>query len=176
MKINALMAVLAAVIALGTVGCAETPTNQVRYSMVQDLNPSALREDPRVVLELNPALNEGGVVLQSGSNGLVEAKFHRWAEPLDQQLLAITRACLDERKTRLGRQLLEVYVARFQGSPEGTVHVGAAFALVRGDRRVKSVDRSVELSQSKIGYPALVEELKAAYTKICQEALDELGL
>ncbi len=164
---------------LGTLlmtGCSgSTAPSQIRYSMVQDLDPAMLAMQEGVTLRLTPALNDGGIVLQVGSNTLREARFHRWAEPLDSQLKALTANALLSEHMSLKGQTLEVFVSRFQGSESGQVYVSAAFTLLDAKgHALARVSRSAQSAQEKPGYEALVSALRQNFDKICSEALREL--
>ncbi|MBO5566784.1 MAG: membrane integrity-associated transporter subunit PqiC [Succinivibrio sp.] len=158
-------------------GCASSDTpSQIRYSMIQDLEPSMMSGSSNVKLQLNPALDGGGIVLQVSDHSLREARFHRWAEPLDSQLTALVNNALVSEKFRLKGQILNVYVSRFQGSEAGKVYVSAAFSLMTPQgNTIKTSNRQLEALQEAEGYEALVASLRSGFDRVCHEALIDLN-
>ncbi len=156
-------------------GCTSDTPSQIRYSMVQDLKPEMMSGLPNVNLQLTPVLDGGGIVLQVSEHSLREARFHRWAEPLDSQLTALVCNTLNREDYDLKDLSLKVYVSRFQGSEAGKIYVSAAFSLVDAQGNIlKTVSRQHESMQSTQGYDALVAELRSGFDKICYEAVLEL--
>ena len=156
-------------------GCSSDTPSQIRYSMIQDLEPGLMVESKNVKLTLNPALDGGGIVLQVSEHSLREARFHRWAEPLESQLKALVNNVLAHEKFKLKGQNLEVYVSRFQGSEDGKVYVSASFSLVNANgRTVKLSNRHFVSVQPSSGYESLVATLRLGFDRICSEALTEL--
>ena len=159
---------------LGGCGSSDSPS-QIRYSMIQDLKPEMMSGSSNVKLLLNPALDGGGIVLQVSEHSLREARFHRWAEPLDSQLLALVNNALVNENFKLKGHTLEVYVTRFQGSEFGKVYVSAAFSLVNAHgRTLRTSNRQYEADQSSSGYDELVSTLRSGFDKVCHEAFLEL--
>ena len=174
MRSRILMGIALCTALLGGCTSGDTPS-QVRYSMIQDLQPRMMSDSPNVKLLLNPALDGGGIVLQVSEHSLREARFHRWAEPLDSQLTALVNNALGREKFSLKDQNLEVYVSRFQGSESGKVYVSAAFSLVNNNGRIlRTSNRQFEADQIAPGYDALVSTLRSGFDKICHEAILEL--
>ncbi len=157
-------------------GCNSEVPSQIRYSMVQDLDPKFMSTQPNVNLRLNSSLNNGGIVLQISENTLREARFHRWAEPLDSQLKAIVSNILNNEKMSFKKRKLDVYVSRFQGSESGKVYVSASFTLLSEQgKSIYTVSRQDESYQSSAGYESLVSALRKSFDKICHEAIIELN-
>lgn len=157
-------------------GCtSDTPPSQIRYSMVQDLAPEMMSGSSNIILQLNPVLDGGGIVLQVSDHSLREARFHRWAEPLNAQLGALVSNTMSKDKFSLNGHTLEVYVARFQGSASGNIYISASFSLLTPQGlKKKTVSRQLETQQSEPGYDALVSALRSGFDRICHDALLEL--
>jgi len=143
--------------------------------MVQDLAPEMMSGSSNIILQLNPVLDGGGIVLQVSDHSLREARFHRWAEPLNAQLIALISNTMNKDKFSLKDHGLEVYVARFQGSESGKIYVSASFSVLNAQGlRIKTVSRQLETQQSEPGYDALVFALRSGFDRICHEAILEL--
>ncbi|MBP5243626.1 MAG: membrane integrity-associated transporter subunit PqiC, partial [Succinivibrio sp.] len=144
-------------------------------SMVQDLSPEMMSGSSDIILQLNPVLDGGGIVLQVSDHSLREARFHRWAEPLNAQLGALVSNNLSKEKFSLKDHTLEVYVARFQGSESGNIYISASFSVLNSQGlKLKTVSRQLETQQSEPGYDALVSSLRTGFDWICHDALLEL--
>lgn len=156
-------------------GCASDTPSQIRYSMVQDLKPEMMSGSEKINMQLNPVLDGGGIVLQVSDHSLREARFHRWAEPLNEQLEALVSNTMSHENFQLKEQTLDVYVARFQGSEAGKIYVSASFTLLNAKgQRIRTVSRQIETEQQTAGYDALVATLRSGFDKICHEAIAEL--
>jgi hypothetical protein len=143
--------------------------------MVQDLAPEMMSGSSNIILQLNPVLDGGGIVLQVSDHSLREARFHRWAEPLNAQLIALISNTMNKDKFSLKDHGLEVYVARFQGSESGKIYVSASFSVLNAQGlRIKTVSRQLETRQVEPGYDALVFALRAGFDRICHEAILDL--
>lgn len=174
MRVRLLLGLALCAALLGGCSSSETPS-QIRYSMVQDLEPWMMSASPNVKLLLNPALDGGGIVLQISEHSLREARFHRWAEPLDSQLTALVNNALGRDKFKLKDQTLEIYVSRFQGSESGKVYVSATFSLVNAKgRTIRTSNRQFEADQISPGYEDLVSTLRTGFDQVCREAFLEL--
>ncbi|SFS48169.1 hypothetical protein SAMN02910357_00986 [Succinivibrio dextrinosolvens] len=159
---------------LGGCSSGDTPS-QIRYSMVQDLKPEMMSGSEKINMQLNPVLDGGGIVLQVSDHSLREARFHRWAEPLNEQLEALVSNTISQENFRLKDQSLDVYVARFQGSEAGKIYVSASFSLINSKGQIiKTVSRQIETEQQTAGYDALVAALRSGFDRICHEAIAEL--
>lgn len=156
-------------------GCATDTPSHIRYSMVQDLGPEMMSGASNINLQLNPVLDGGGIVLQVSDHSLREARFHRWAEPLDSQLTALVLNTMIRENFTLKNQTLNVYVARFQGSESGKIYVSASFSVVNAHgQTVRTASRQVEADQKSSGYESLVAALRNCFDRVCQDAFVEL--
>lgn len=173
MKSRILTGLILSVAMLG--GCSNDTPSQIRYSMVQDLKPEMMSGSDKINLQLNPVLDGGGIVLQVSEHSLREARFHRWAEPLNEQLEALVINTIKQENFSLRDQTLDVYVSRFQGSEAGKIYVSASFSVVNAKgQTIRTASRQFETQQQTAGYDALVSALRASFDKVCHEAVAEL--
>ncbi len=173
MKLRILGGLVLCAMLLG--GCASDTPSQIRYSMVQDLDPQMMSGASNINLQLNPVLDGGGIVLQVSEHSLREARFHRWAEPLSSQLTALVSNTVAQEKFRLKDRTLEVYVSRFQGSEAGKIYVSASFSIVNAQgQTIKTASRQAVTEQKSPGYDALVADMRTSFDRLCREAILEL--
>ncbi len=174
MKSRILTGLILGVAMLG--GCSNDTPSQIRYSMVQDLQPETMSGSEKINLQLNPVLDGGGIVLQVSEHSLREARFHRWAEPLNEQLEALVINTMKHENFILRDQTLDVYVSRFQGSEEGKIYVSASFSVINAKGEpIRTASRQLETQQQTAGYDALVSALRSCFDKLCHEAITELN-
>jgi len=178
-----------------TAGCAGDPNAPTsRYLVVSDGAPEAAQPSARAVLrvkrpDLAPYLRGEGIVLQTSSNTIREARNHLWAEDLASQLGRDLRHRLaselagrrvigpGERAPAKGDDsvVLSVTVDAFQGHFEG-------YAVVAGDWRLADADGE-QLASGRFretrplsadGYNALVESLQAAWRGAVERVINDI--
>ncbi len=168
-------------------GCASAPTFQ--HYQLPALNGAGMAEaESTTLLSLQPVslarhIDRQGLLYQSSEIAISEARAHRWAEPLDDQLGRALRLQLSRQlptmKVLPARNLgpldgvahqLVVHVERFQGRYDG-VAVLSGYWLLRdaSGRLLASSDFSRERSLEADGYPALVNSLDAAWSEVVAE-------
>ncbi len=148
-------------------GCAsEENVNLERYSLVEDLAPTAYTVSYDVTVGLNGVLSEGGIVIQTSPVTLRPAKNYRWSGELSDQLKAMA---IDElaRQGKGANAVIEIYVSAFQGDLEGNVSIRAACKVKRHGKEILNREFGYQGRQAQDGYGALVSELKQGWKEVC---------
>lgn len=112
---------------LAAAGCS-SEVNFERYSLTQQCAPAAYTNPCGIKLTVSPALSAGGIVLQTGPHTLLSAREHRWAQPLETELIillnqSLLQLCAAEAglQERIKALDIQVLVTAFQGSLSGEV-------------------------------------------------------
>lgn len=108
-------------------------------------------------------LDQSGILVQTGPNQVEAARYHRWAEPLNQGIRSLMRDALadamDLEVARSGngsRFVVDLYIDRLHGSVQGDVVIVADVAIVRGNDTAASFRFTAEREIERDGYAALV--------------------
>ena len=145
--------VFLAIIAAG--GCASTP--ETRY-FVLALPPEAgenVRADVTVeTVSLPTYLRSDGIALATSPHTVRHARFHRWAEPLDE---GIARTLRTDLSRRVGTQAwVEVDVQFFHGDPDGNVLLQARWQVRLPCGNPASGNFAGKVQQATNGYSSMV--------------------
>ncbi len=171
-------------LALCLVACASAPPEAAHY-LLRVVPPADLGSaDPLPValgrISLPPYLDRAGLVVQMDEHQLREARFHLWAESLDEGVWFYLRERIS---SELGRALhpgqdlgesvryrVDIRINEFHGTLDGQAHLVARWSVRRVDK--DSVVETQRFSQTRRqtgdGYPGLVS------TEM--ELLDELAV
>jgi len=114
-------------------------------------------------------LKRSELILQVGPQELRPARYHRWAEPLDEN---VRRYLRDRLSTALGTNVemnarlrerwdvqIDVAIEELHGTLDGSALLGASYAIVRPARPEQVQRGRVRLAQSQTrdGYAGLVD-------------------
>ncbi|WNK18808.1 ABC-type transport auxiliary lipoprotein family protein [Halomonas piscis] len=181
-----LLPLLAALLlGLGLGGCAGKVSPSSRY-LLPAVAPE-VADAPDATLELGRLrlahyLDVEGIVMQLDDIELREAREHRWAEGLDQQLTRNLKAHLSRdlptwRVTRASpgdddAYTLDVSIDQFQGRHDGYAVASGQWQLRSAQGRLLHMDSfSANTALERDGYPALVRALG----KSLEQAADEMA-
>lgn len=176
----------------GLLGCAggggEVPES--RLYMLRAAVPAAIPDSDFVVgldaVQLASYLKRSELVLQVGPQELRPARYHRWAEPLDQNIRRYLRDRLsaevsvdvDANSRRRDRWDLQISLAveEFHGTLEGQVLLTASWDVERLHDTAHVVRGRARLteSQSRDGYAALVDAKSRLLDKLAQRVATDL--
>ncbi len=159
-------------------------SNQVnleRYSLTTDCQAAAAAHPFAVTLQLSPPLNDGGIIMRTGDYTLVSAQSHRWAVPLQTQLLTLFNQALlnfSAQHTELSNALQKAHytltVTAFQGTPAGQAEVAVLFTLKDDQANtLLKVESSSKRALRADGYSALCSALEAGFMQISNKFLQE---
>ncbi|MDZ7852738.1 MAG: ABC-type transport auxiliary lipoprotein family protein [Halomonas sp.] len=191
MRMTSWIAALTAILWL--TGCASSSPPADRYTLpAGDLASGTAGIDAEHLLLIRPPqlarfLDVEGIVYQLDDITLIEAREHRWADPLGDQLgrglrdrlaarLADTRVDLagsDRRDPAAYR--LHVEIDRFQGRADGLALAAGRWQLRDGDGELLALeDFSVAHELEADGYPALIRALGRSWDRVASEIAAEI--
>lgn len=189
MRMTPWIAALTAILWLA--GCASSTPPASRYTLPIERTESAGADAEHLLLIRPPRLarflDVEGIVYQLDDITLVEAREHRWADPLGHQLerglrdrlaahLADTRVMLDESdRDDPAAHRLQVEVDRFQGRADGLAVVGGRWKLRDGDGELLALEEfAVERELEADGYPALVRALGRSLDEVAERIAEAI--
>jgi uncharacterized lipoprotein YmbA len=180
------IAALAAILWLA--GCASSAPPANRYALPEERTVSdSAGADAEYLLQIRPPrlaryLDVEGIVYQLDDITLVEAREHRWADPLGHQLerglryrlsvrLGNTRVMLDDGDRRdPAAYRLQLEIDRFQGRADGLAVIGGRWQLRDGDGELLALeDFAIEHELEADGYPALVRALGRSLDEVAEQ-------
>ena len=143
------------VLAFCLVGCASAPPEQAYYLLRVEPPPELRSADPLPIglgrISLPPYLDRAGLVVQTDEHSVREARYHLWAEPLDEGAWFYLR---DRISSELGRALhpgpdlgnsvrysVDIRINEFHGTLDGRARLVARWSvrdLEQGLRRRES--------------------------------------
>ena len=152
---------LGLVLALSLVGCASAPPEQAYYLLRVEPPPDLRAADPLPIglgrISLPPYLDRAGLVVQTDEHRVREARYHLWAEPLDEGAWFYLR---DRISSELGRALypgpdlgeslrysVDLRINEFHGTLDGQARLVARWSV--RDLEQDSVVESQRFSQAR---------------------------
>lgn len=170
-------------LALLLASCASTPPERAYYLLRADV-PELAAADPASLVGIGrvsvaPYLDRAGIMVQVDENRVREARYHLWAEPLDDGIWYYLR---DRISSELGRPLntetdadswryrVDVSIEEFHGTLNGEAHLSARWSLrdVDSDEAIATRRFSQTMTQRRDGYPGLVDTQIALLDKLAQ--------
>ncbi|EKF75454.1 hypothetical protein A11A3_03819 [Alcanivorax hongdengensis A-11-3] len=144
-------------------GCQSSPPPTRDYLLPSARQVSQAPE--RIQVQLAGYLDSGAMVLELSDTRLYQARQHRWAEPLADQI----RRALDVQLTAQGIRLadypaLVVQITAFQGTPDGQARLRAHWRCGEKEGRV---DWQQALPED--GYDALVGTLDQGVAEMARQ-------
>lgn len=153
-------------------GCSSS-VEQTRYSLIDSVAPQAFDVEDTVRLTISGALSEPGLVLRVSPVTVQAAKYHLWdMAPADQLSILFNDELI--KSAYVPSAPVRIWVSRFDGTPEGTVTVAAAFKTKSKDGTAFEKSVTWKGVQKEDGYASLVEALKEGFMHISQEVIQEL--
>ncbi len=181
------MRCLPLVLVLCLAACATAPPPEHSYYLLRAEVPGALASAENGVLlgvgtvSIAPYLDRSGIVVQVDDHRVREARYHLWAEPLDQGI----RGYLSDRiAALLGRALnngsnlvdqwdyrIDVAIEDFHGTLNGEARLVARWSLIdtAQDKLIASQRLVRTKRQALDGYPGLVEVEAALLDELATE-------
>ncbi len=175
---------------LGMAACTSAPVEERHYSLVLDaLNDSdfVLSSDADAALAvasitLPEYLRSNNLVMQIGSNEILPARRHFWAEPLDDSIKRVLAYDLDRKLPDIAVYgvpavdgcLLQVEFDRFHATDEARVVASGRYSLLfSGGRIERSFDTSRTLAVG--GYANSISELRNSVSALAAELASEIN-
>ena len=175
-------------------GCAHTPAARF-YLLEPAAQPveraSAPAEGRRIVgvreVRVEPYLDRPQMVTRAGDNEIRLAEFHRWAEPLEQNVQRVVAANLaallpscdvyaypwpDGVKPDC---LVEARILRFDAEPSGEVALEATWALTGGKERARTGERHCRRPFEWGDYRAQAAAMSDALAALCRDMADAVS-
>ncbi len=172
-------------------GCASAPPERAYYLLRAELPGPLAAPDPGSLagvgrVSVAPYLDRAGIVVQTGEHRVREARYHLWAEPLEQGIRVYLR---DRVSSVLGRALntapgradswryrIDVSIEEFHGKLDGDVRLVARWSLVDlADDAVLETQRFSRMSsQASDGYPGLLETLTSLLDELAESIAEAL--
>lgn len=134
-------------------------------------------------------LNTNALILQTSQVELHRTQQHQWLEALDQQLnrilvnelqaklakTSVTTAEFAVKSTPSQAQRLLVQIAEFHGTEQGIVILSGRYSWLGGSTTgVQLRQFRIELPQPEDGYPAMVQTMGAAVSKLSEQIAEQL--
>ena len=155
-------------------GCAATPPNIQEYLLRTEppVSPGVARTNDKgnVILKpiwVAPYLDRRGIVVETASNQLTEARYQIWAEPLTtalRRVLQVTIGQSTERSVRVDHVAedalsvaVDVQIFRFHGDLDGNVTLVAEWILSAAGSTGTRYQFSRSQRTSTEGYDGLVD-------------------
>ena len=168
------MRIIALVSTLLLIACAGTPPSHTHYLLRADLPERTARvEAPASVgllrVDVAPYLKQSGLVLATGDHQVRPARYHKWAEPLDEGLRRFLRA---EISNALGSDVsaesvqqsqwdyaVRVSVDQLHGTLSGEAMLIASWRITRGGGTDEVAEFRLARSEplAREGYAGLVD-------------------
>ncbi len=159
-------------LALCLVGCTSAPPERTYYLLRVEPPANLTAADPLPIglgrISLPPYLDRVGLVVQTDEHRVREARYHLWAEPLDEGAWFYLR---DRISSELGRALdpgqdlggrvryrVDIRINEFHGTLDGQSRLIARWSVrdLEDDSVVESQRFSQTRRQAGDGYPGLV--------------------
>lgn len=152
-------------------GCSSgAAVNSERYSLVDGITSASMDRDYKVTTKVYGMLGDGALVVKTSDVGLRSAVHHKWSSKLEEQLSLIMKDALIRHSAAKNIEVA-VVVKDFSGSTSGEVYIDAFIEARKGKQRLMKAPFAYHGRQSGQGYPALVSELKAGWSEICEQAV-----
>ena len=140
-------------------------------------------------IKLANYLDQPGIVLQTDKNKIQVAHYHRWAEPLGQNIHRYVSQVLSANSTdytflrhakftnQVSDLVLSIDLNQFNGSSTGDAYVAGSWQLrnSKENELILSDSFHYEKTLSESGYPELVNQLEAILNELCNEILNSIS-
>jgi hypothetical protein len=170
-------------------GCAAKSQQHNYYLLRPEFRPgiTELAGSPHVVLgQISVAqyLDQAGVVVEVADGQIQAARYHLWAEPLNQGLKLLIVAKLEkelnipinsnpadsgDRDYRIN-----IHVDELHGTSQGEARIVAFWRVTRPDKSQRLFRFSATRALPHPGYPELIKVEKALINQLCQAISGEL--
>ncbi len=144
--------------------------NNERYSLTDGITSASMDRNYKVITKVYGILSDGSLVIKTSDVGLRPALHHKWSSKLEDQLSIIMRDALIRHSAAKNVEVA-VEVKDFYGSTSGDVYIDAYIEASKDKHRLINAPFAYHGKQSDPGYPALVSELKAGWSEICEQAV-----
>ena len=183
-----------ALIVLGLSACSSAVELKYYQLPVPALSVENTVSSDAAVLIVEPVmvanyLNTNALILQTSQVELHRTQQHQWLEALDQQLnrilvnelqaklakTSVTTAEFAVKSTQSQAQRLLVQIAEFHGTEQGIVILSGRYSWLGGSTTgVQLRQFRIELPQPEDGYPAMVQTMGAAVSKLSEQIAEQL--
>jgi uncharacterized lipoprotein YmbA len=162
------------VFSLLLIACAGNPPSHTLYLLRADAPQRTARvAAPASVgllrVDVAPYLQQPGLVLATGEHQVRPARYHRWAEPVDEGLRRFLRAEIsnalgydvsaDPARKSQWDYAVQVSVDQLHGTPSGEALLSASWRITRGAEKDELAEFRMARSEplAREGYAGLVE-------------------
>lgn len=169
--------------------CAAKPQGHHYYLLRPEISPgiTELTTSPHVSLgQISVAqyLDQTGVVVEVADGQIQPARYHLWAEPLNQGLKFLIAAELEkDLNIPVSSNLvdsgnrdyrIDVHVDELHGTSQGEARISASWRVTGPDKSQKRFRFSATRTLPHAGYPELIKVEKALINQLCQAISGEL--
>ena len=140
-------------------------------------------------IKLANYLDQPGIVLQTDKNKIQVAHYHRWAEPLGQNIHRYVSQALSDNSTdytflkhakftnQVSDLVLSIDLNQFNGSSTGGAYVAGSWQLrnSKENELILSDSFYYEKTLSESGYPELVNQLETMLNELCNDILNSIS-
>lgn len=171
------LAMVSASLSLALSGCMaanQQSNNLERYTLTQDVAPQVFMSQQDVTVELAPALNMDGVMIELSDISLRPAQNFRYVDALSKELRLLA---IDEylKQGVPNNYHTAIFISKFQGTLDGQVKLWAYIEVRNSHNRL--IFRDEFKREGKIaedGYGPIVQSLKDTYISIIDEVISKV--
>lgn len=163
-------------------GCSlNQPTPDMHYHLLDSQNRSINAKLPAEQVAIDKVhladyLRQANLVMRVAQNKLDVARYHNWAEPLDDSIRRVLLAELNSINANLGFvarcqncQQFDLYIEHFYPDEQGQVTLSGYFVTSQGDAKRQTEYFSLTAQQSSAGYSASVEVMNQLLIKLAHK-------
>lgn len=171
------LAMVSAGLSLALTGCVasnQQSNNLERYTLTQDVAPQVFMSQQDVTVELAPALNMDGVMIELSDITLRPAQNFRYVDALAKELRLLT---IDEymKQGVPNNYHTAIFISKFQGTLDGQVKLWAYIEVRNARNRLIFRDEfKREGKSAEDGYGPIVTSLKDIYIDIIDEVITNI--
>ncbi len=177
------------ILGIALVGCAANPQQRHYYLLRPEFRPGLTKLTGSLHLALGqisvaPYLDQTGVVVEMTDGQIQAARYHLWAEPLNQGLKFLIATELEnELKIPVSTNLadtgdrdyrIDIHVDELHGTSQGGARIVASWRVTGPDNSQRLFRFSATRALPHPGYPELIKVEKALINELCQAISGEL--
>lgn len=155
--------------------CGSTPDTEIHYFVLNpnqstvsntDLSSQSITLLP---IQLAKFLDQPGIVLQTDQHEINVAHYHRWAEPLKNNLHRYISQSIGSNATNETSQTLEIHIQEFQGAADGTALL-SGYWLSENKKQIFQYQAPLNTT----GYTELVRQLALLLDQLSADIITKI--
>lgn len=155
--------------------CVSTrPAPEAAYYLLANELPETSRQADLAIgaIELADYLNSSSLLLELEDAQLIQARYHRWSEPLGSGIRRVLERQLGQHnEADQPAHRVDLTLDRFHGTIEGEVFLEGRYRLYskNSDKVANSGNFSFRSTLEEDGYPAMVRELASLLDRLAKQ-------